>query len=115
MDTAVVGQAPREHALHASLVRPIHYFGVERQVIAIEATLVAALLFGVGPHLATLLVAALVLLVVHPTMAWLTARDPQVAEVFLRSRAYADYYAPHASASARRAAPRVRPSVPHVR
>jgi type IV secretory pathway TrbD component len=112
---AIVARAPREHPLHASLVRPIHYFGVERPVVAIEATLVAALLFGVGPHLATLIVAALVLLVIHPTMAWLTARDPQVTEVYLRSRAYADYYAPHASAATRRAALRVRPSVPHIR
>ena len=106
---------PSEHALHASLVRPIHYFGVERQVIAIEATLVAALLSGVGPHLATLLVAGVVLLIVHPAMVWLTARDPQVTEVYLRSRAYADYYASHATVAARRRPPRVRPSVPRVR
>jgi type IV secretory pathway TrbD component len=89
------------------------YFGVERQVIAIEATLVAALLFGVGPHLATLAVAAVVLLILHPALVWLTARDPQVTEVFLRSRGYADYYAPHATVTASARPPRVRPSVPH--
>lgn len=111
----VGGTAPREQPLHASLVRPMLYFGVERQVIAVEATLVAALLFGVGPHLATLAVAAVVLLAVHPTMVWLTARDPQVTEVFLRSRGYADYYAPHAAVASRARPPRVRPSVPRVR
>jgi type IV secretion system protein VirB3 len=106
---------PREQPLHASLVRSILYFGVERQVIAVEATLVAALLFGVGPHLATVAVAAVVLLVVHPAMVWLTARDPQVTEVFLRSRGYADYYAPHPAVPARARPPRVRPSVPRAR
>jgi type IV secretory pathway TrbD component len=98
-----------------SLVRPVLYFGVERPVIAFEGTLVAGLLFSVGPHLVTLLVAAVVVLVIHPTMAWLTARDPQVTEVFLRSRAYADYYAPHASVASRHRPPRVRASVPRVR
>lgn len=112
----LVGGAPaREQPIHASLVRPMLYFGVERQVIAVEATLVAALLFGVGPHLATFVVAAVVLLAVHPTMVWLTARDPQVTEVFLRSRSYADYYAPHGVVGARPRPPRVRPSVPRVR
>lgn len=113
--TLVGGVPAREQPLHASLVRPMLYFGVERQVIAVEATLVAALLFGVGPHLATLVVAAVVLLAVHPAMVWLTARDPQATEVFLRSRGYADYYAPHAAVSARARSPRVRPSVPRIR
>src|SRR4051812_33416090 len=110
-----VTSGPHEHPLHASLVRPIHYFGVERQVIAVEATLVASLLFGVGPQLATLVVAAVVLLVLHPTMVWLTARDAQAVEVYLRSRAYADYYAPHTSVTTRRRSPRVRPSIPRAR
>lgn len=106
---------PTEHALHVSLVRPVLYFGVERPVIAFEGTLVAGLLFSVGPHFVTLLVAAVVVLVIHPTMAWLTARDPQITEVYLRSRAYADYYAPHALASSRRGPPRVRASIPNAR
>jgi type IV secretory pathway TrbD component len=104
-----------EHPLHPSLVRPILYFGVERPVIAFEGTLIAGLLFSVGPQLTTLLVAAAVVLVVHPTMAWLTARDPQITEVYLRSRSYADYYVPHAAVTTRRAPPRVRASVPPIR
>jgi type IV secretory pathway TrbD component len=105
----------REHALHMALVRPIHYLGVERQVIAVEVTLVAALLFGIGPRLATLIVAGVVLLVVHPILTWLTARDPQVTEIYLRSRAYEDYYAPHGDVASRRGAARVRSSVPPAR
>jgi type IV secretory pathway TrbD component len=110
-----VAYEPTEHALHVSLVRPMLYFGVERPVIAFEGTVMAGLLFSAGPHLVTLLVAALVVLVVHPTMAWLTARDPQITEVYLRSRVYADYYAPHGSVASRRTPPRVRASVPPVR
>jgi type IV secretory pathway TrbD component len=103
------------HVLHVSLVRPVLYFGVERLVIAFEATLIAGLIFSVGPHLLTVLVAAIVMLVLHPTMAWLTARDPQITEIYLRSRAYADYYAPHAAVASRRRMPHVRASVPRVR
>ena len=104
-----------EHTVHVSLVRPVLYFGVERPVIAFEGTLVAGLLFSVGPHFVTLLVAAVVFVILHPTMVWLTTRDPQVTEVFLRSRGYADYYAPHAAIASSRTPPRVRTSVPRVR
>ena len=111
---AVADVRATEHPLRVSLVRPILYFGVERPVIAFEATLVMGLLFSVGPRLATLLIAAIVVLILHPTMAWLTARDPQITEVYVRSRAYADYYAPHVTVASERVT-RVRASVPLVR
>jgi type IV secretory pathway TrbD component len=103
-----------EHVLHVSLVRPVLYFGVERLVIAFEATLIAGLIFSVGPHLLTVLIAAIVVLVLHPTMAWLTTRDPQITEIYMRSRAYADYYAPHVAVASRRRTPRVRASIPRA-
>lgn len=87
---------PTAHPIHASLTRSRLYLGVERTVIAIEGTLCAALLFGVGLSLATVGLIALVMLVVHPVMVWATARDAQATEVFLRARAYADFYATHA-------------------
>lgn len=101
------------HGVHPSLVRPVLYLGVERPVIAFEATLALAVLFGVGVHLITLGLIGVVILVIHPSMVWLTARDAQATEVYIRSRAYADYYAPHGSVGTRGRAPR--PSIPGVR
>jgi len=99
--------------VHPSLVRPVLYLGVERPVIALEATLCAALLFGVGPTALTIACLAVVVVVVHPVAVWLTARDPQAVELYLRSRAYADFYAPLALPHA--PMPRPRASVPAVR
>src|SRR3712207_407363 len=89
-----------EYRVHPSLVRPLLYLGVERHVIALEATLCAALLFGLGLSIGTLALVAAVGLGIHPLFVWLTARDPQATEVYLRSRRYADYYAPTAAVHA---------------
>lgn len=87
---------PVAHPIHASLTRARLYLGVERAVIAIEGTLCAALLFGVGLSFATVGLIALVMLLVHPVMVWATARDPQALEVFMRARAHGDFYMTHA-------------------
>ncbi len=99
--------------VHPSLTRPVLYMGVERPVIAFEATLALAVLFGVGVHLITLGLIGVVILVIHPSMVWVTAKDTQATEVYIRSRGYADYYAPHGSAQTRGRPPR--PSIPGVR
>lgn len=101
------------YRVHSSLVRPVLYLGVERPVIAFEGTLALAVLFGVGLHLITLGLIGLVLLVIHPSMVWVTAKDAQATEIYIRSRAYADYYIPHGSTSTRGRPPR--PSIPGVR
>jgi type IV secretory pathway TrbD component len=89
------------------------YLGVERTVIALEATLCLALVCGAGPRLPTFVICAFVVLALHPTMVWLTAMDPIASEVYVRSRTYQDFYAPHpTAASVGRAS---RPSVPVAR
>ena len=105
--------APTVHAVRQSLVRPMFYLGVERTVIALEATLCLALLCGAGPRLPTFAICAFVVLILHPTMAWLTAKDPIVTEVYLRSRRYKDFCTPHPPAW--RAGRSVPPSVPPAR
>ena len=105
--------APAAHAIRQSLVRPMLYLGVERTVIALEATLCLALVCGAGPRLPTFLICAFVLLVLHPTMVWLTAKDPIASEVYLRSRAYQDFYSPHPTAAC--GGRTTRPSVPPAR
>lgn len=103
-----------EHPIHGSLVRQTLYLGVERTVIALEGTLCLAVLFGVGFSVATVALVALVAIVIHPVMVWVTAKDPQATEIAVRSRAYDDFYAPHAAleTSRRGRTPRPRPSVP---
>jgi len=105
--------APAAHAIRQSLVRPMFYLGVERTVIAVEATLCLALICGAGPHLASFVICGFVVIALHPTMAWLTAKDPSVLEIYLRSRAYRDFYAPHAAV--RRPGRRAKPSIPAMR
>ena len=106
-----------EHAssslpIHPSLVRPELTLGVERQVAGVETTLCFALLFGLRLSIATVALVAFVVLVLHPIMIWLTAKDPEVTQVYSRSHRYADFYAPH---GALRAIPKgPRSSIPRV-
>ena len=105
--------APAAHAVRQSLVRPMLYLGVERTVIAVEATLCLALVCGAGPHLPTFAVCAFVVLAFHPTMAWLTAKDPLVVEAYIRSRAYRDFYAPQPAVQ--QPGRKAQPSIPVAR
>lgn len=99
--------------VHPALVRPVLLAGVERPVIALEVTVAAGLLMSVGPHLITLGIVALVVGVIHPTMAWLTARDPMATAVYVRSLRWRAYYPPHADPrTALRRASRARVSLP---
>ncbi|HYM97076.1 MAG TPA: VirB3 family type IV secretion system protein [Candidatus Sulfotelmatobacter sp.] len=102
-----------ERVVHASLVRPMLYAGVERHVIAMEGTICLALVFGVGLRFATLALVVVVVAVVHPVMAWVTAKEPQATEIYVRAHAYRDHYAPHAELNGAVRAPR--PSLPRVR
>lgn len=105
------------HPVHGALVRHVLTLGVERHVAALELTLCLAVVFGIGLSVPALCVVAVVALVIHPALVWITARDPLASEVYVRSRFYADYYAPHATAHAafRKPAPRPRPSLPRPR
>jgi type IV secretory pathway TrbD component len=87
------------------------YAGVERPVIALEATIAIGLVATVGPRLVTLLAVGLIVGVVHPVMAWLTSKDPLATAVYVRSLAWRDYYAPQGGVRARG---RVRPTLPRV-
>jgi type IV secretory pathway TrbD component len=104
---------PTAWVIHASLIRPVLTLGVERPVASLEATLCLALLLGVGVHLLTLALVAVVVVGLHPVMVWMAAHDPAATMVFIRSCRYADYYAPRAALWAPSRRPR--PSIPSVR
>lgn len=107
------GVLPVAHPIHPSLIRPRLYLGVERPIVAVEGTIAAALVLGVGLSFVTVGLVLLIWLLLHPAMVWLTSGDAQASEVFLRARAYADFHAPQAMF--RQAHRRPRPSVPAAR
>jgi type IV secretory pathway TrbD component len=79
--------------LHTSLCRPILYAGVAPQFLFFEASAIFLLLFEAGPHLLTLALALFYALVFHPLAAFLCAKDPRIAELYVRSLRGADFYA----------------------
>ena len=95
--------------VHPALLRAVLYAGVERPVIALEGTIAAALVFTVGPRLVTLAVIVVIVLVIHPAMAWATSRDPLATAIYVRSLRWRDYYAPHGTLRTRG---RVNPTLP---
>ena len=105
--------SPESHPIHASLCRPVLFAGAEPAAVIVEVTTAFALLFGVGFHVATLLLALFYLTVVHGIMVWVAKQDPQMSALYLRSLGARDFYAPHARV--RGPTSPVRPAVPPSR
>ena len=102
--------APELHPIHASLYRPVLFAGAEPAVVIVEVSTAFALVFGVGFHAATLLLAVFYLTVVHGVMVWVAKQDAQMSALYLRSLAARDFYAPHARIGG--PTPAVKPSLP---
>ena len=111
-DARDAGGLPRR--VHPALLRAVLYGGVERPVIALEATIAAGLIFTVGPRVVTLAVIFAIVSVLHPTMVWVTSRDPLATAIYVRSLRWRDFYPPHGTlrAGAQRTGRRVDPTLP---
>lgn len=96
--------------VHQSLVRTPLYAGVDKGFLLFEGCTIGFLFFAIGFHLATVIAAAVWVLVLHPLMVWINAKDPLLAALYVRSLTAKDYYAPHASHAGKAAAPK--PSIP---
>lgn len=83
---------PARNPIHAALYRPVLYAGVAPQFLFFEASAVFVLLFETGLHLATLALCLFYCLVFHPLAAFLCARDPLIADLYVRSLRSADFY-----------------------
>ena len=83
------------HVVHPSLYRPVLFAGVEFGVLVTEATTVLALLFVIGVHVGTVILAVMYAVGVHALAVWVTAGDPQITAVYLRSLFVRDYYPAH--------------------
>jgi type IV secretory pathway TrbD component len=101
------------HGIHASLYRPVLFAGVEPAVAVLEGTTAFALVFGVGLHVATVLLAVFYLTVVHAVMVWVANADPQMTVLYVRSLAHRDFYPPQAGLHS--APPPVHPAIPQGR
>lgn len=98
------------HVIHAALYRPVLFAGVEPAMAVLEGATAFALVFGVGLHVATVLLAVFYLTVVHGVFMWVARQDPQMTTLYVRSLATRDFYPPHGSVHG--ASPAARPSIP---
>ena len=108
-------QQPLQHLLHKnkvhrSLIRTPLYAGVEKGFLLFEISAVGFLFFVAGFSAPTALVALVWVLLIHPAMVWICARDPLLIVLYVRSLSGADFYFPHARRGAKM--PPVRPSLP---
>src|SRR5438067_1612223 len=101
---------PEEHAVHASLYRPVLFAGAEPAVVMLELTTSFALVFGIGLHVATALLAVFYLTVVHSVMVWVARQDSQMSMLYVRSLSGRDFYPPHGAIHG--PSPVQRPSIP---
>ena len=97
------------HVIHPSLYRPVLFAGAEPAVVVLEVTTAFALVFGVGLHVATILLAVFYLTVVHAVMVWVATQDPHMTALYVRSLGSRDFYPPHGSVHG--APPPVRPAI----
>jgi type IV secretory pathway TrbD component len=87
--------------LHPALVRPVLYAGVAPELLFFEVATVFLLLFEAGLHLATLGLSLVYALAFHPLAVHLCARDPLMAQIYVRSLRGADHYLPSPRIGAR--------------
>jgi type IV secretory pathway TrbD component len=99
-----------QHRLHPSLYRPVLYAGVAPAFLFLEVCAVFLLLFEAGLHTATILLSLFYCLVFHPVALSLCARDPLIAELYLRSLRSADFYTASPGFAAR--VPPIDPALP---
>jgi type IV secretory pathway TrbD component len=97
--------------VHASLYRPVLYAGVAPQFLFLEVCAVFLLLFEAGVHTVTVVLSLFYCLVFHPLAVFLCSRDPQIADIYLRSLRTADFYSALPAFRAR--VPSIDPALPH--
>lgn len=103
-------EGPRRTPIHPSLTRPLLLGGAERELVLANGTIIAALLFGVGLHWASLSAAGLLATAGHWGLRRMAGHDPQLSRIYLRHIRYQDAYPAQAAVQAPPAF--VFPSVP---
>ena len=88
-------------SIHASLVRPILLGGAERGPVSMNVLVIFALVLGIGPQPATLMLAALLGTVGHSALVLAARFDPQVGAIYGRHLRYQAFYPAQARWQAR--------------
>lgn len=106
----IIASEPEEHRVHSSLYRPLLFAGAEPAAVVVEFSTAFALVFGIGLHVATVLLAIFYLTVVHSVMVWVARQDAHMSMLYVRSLSARDFYPPHGTIEGASALPK--PSIP---
>jgi type IV secretion system protein TrbD len=90
----------RRTSIHSSLTRPLLLAGAERELVLINGTAIAALIFGVGFHWASITVAIIFATIGHWVLTRVARHDPQMSRIYIRHVRYQEYYPARASVKA---------------
>ena len=91
-----MSQSPPEKSLetplHPSLIRPILLGGAERELVLINAIVIAVLILAIGPHPLTFATAAALATAGHSALVLAARYDPQMWRVYSRHVVHRTYY-----------------------
>jgi type IV secretory pathway TrbD component len=90
----------RRTTIHSSLTRPLLLAGAERELVLMNGTAIAALIFGVGFHWASVTMAILFATVGHWALTRVARHDSQMSRIYIRHVRYQEYYPARAPAKA---------------
>jgi type IV secretory pathway TrbD component len=85
-------EEPRRAPIHPSLTRPLLLGGAERELVLMNGTMIAALIFGVGFHWVSLTLAALLATAGHWALTRAAKYDPRLSRIYVRHVRYQSYY-----------------------
>ena len=83
---------PRRIPIHPSLTRPVLLAGAERELVLVNGTIVAALIFGVGVHWTSLTMAAVLATLGHWGLTRAAKHDPHLSRIYIRHVRYQEHY-----------------------
>ena len=83
---------PRRAPIHPSLIRPLLLGGAERELVLLNGTIIAALIFGVGFHWVSLTIAALLATIGHWALTRAAKYDARLIRIYVRHVRYQPYY-----------------------
>ena len=85
-------EEPRRALIHPSLTRPLLVGGAERELVLVNGTIIAALIFGVGFHSVSLTTAGLLATAGHWALTRAAKYDPRLSRIYVRHVRYQSYY-----------------------
>src|SRR5437867_5554379 len=77
-------EEPRRAPIHLSLTRPLLLGGAERELVLVNGTIIAALIFGVGFHWVSLTIARLLATIGHWALTRAAKFDPRLNRLYVR-------------------------------